>query len=170
MCRNLEDITNTKQYLAKATGLALLVGIYWFSDRKHNKYESFESHPVDQVFRNYDGVSLFYSDAKGLVHEMIYSGSLKEIESIIEEVPQEISGKFKYLEGKAKNGPYIIKDLAERERGYANILVYDYIRASNVDIRKTCIEVHLPRNQNISLGNEVFGGKLRIEAEMNEVK
>lgn len=151
-------------------------------EREHNEYIGFESHPVDQVFRDHDGFRLIYTDEEGILRENRYSSILlnpdyrREVH--LENIPDEVRKKFRYNASLGLEEGYreychptcIIKDLKEGERGFANTIRYKFIRARDYDLEKSYTEVHLPKNQNISPGNEVFGGKFRVKAEMHEVK
>ncbi|MDO8508490.1 MAG: hypothetical protein Q7S27_02280 [Nanoarchaeota archaeon] len=153
-------------------------------DRTHNEYLGFESHPVDQVFRDHDGFRLIYSDGEDILRENKYLSTLLNSDNrlgvLLENMPDEVRKKFKYDAPQEQQNyePYfhcppsilIIKDLKEGERGFANTVRYSYVREGSDDFERAYTEVHLPRNQNISPGNEVFGGKLKIEAEIHEVK
>ncbi len=159
-----------------AGGLALLTvaGVLRVScDRERNEYTSFNSHPVDQVFRDHDGIRLIHTDSKGIIQESEYSGELVYkkyyMGEEIENVPIDITNKFKYVNDPNRRDILIIKDLNEGERGYANLIKYNQI-VIGPNQKRNYLEVHLPKDSRISPGKEVFGNKPRIEAEMNEVK
>lgn len=155
------------------------------TDRDHNEYLGFESHPVDQVFIDHDGFRLLYTDKDEVLIEKRYFSSLfdpknverKSVENAPEESIESIK-KFSYsppftntnVSKWSWRNLLIIKDLKEGERGFVLNLKYNMVRNANENVETAYTEVHLPRNQNISPGNEVFGGKLRVEAEMHEVK
>ena len=140
--------------------------------RDHCEYISFIWYPVDQVFRDHNGFRLIYTDPEGLVIEKKYKEEdypHKDIENI-EEVPEDVAKKFRYLDSRVKEGSSIIKDLKEGEKGFANVLLFNKIRFTENDRKSAYVEVHIPINKDISPGNEVYGGKYRIENPLHEVK
>ncbi len=189
----MEYLEDRRRFLLNSTkGLVGIVGVGFLNgcdgDRDHNEFLSYDSHPVDQVFRDQCGFRLIYTDGEGILRENKYSSTLINLDNglkvFVENMPEEIGKKFKYnapLEFKEvyekiyRNNEFpqpflIIKDLKEGERGFANTIKHIYVRQKLIDLERSYTEVHLPRNQNISPGNEVFGGKFKIQAEMNEVK
>ncbi len=155
-------------------------------DRNHNEFLSYDSHPTDQVFRDHDGFRLIYTDGEGILRENKYFSALINLDNglkvFVENMPEEIGKRFKYntpLEFSIvyEESPIelpqpflIIKDLKEGERGFANTIKHKYVRQNLIDLERSYTELHLPKNQNISPGNEVFGGKFKVESEMHEVK
>ena len=152
------------------------------TDRDHNEYLGFDSHPVDQVFRDHTGFRLLYTDEDGVLIEKMYFSRLFDPKNVerkpVESAPEEYIRRFSYsppftndnVDKWSWRNLLIIKDLKEGERGFILNLKYNMVRSAKDNVETVYTEVHLPKNQNISPGNEVFGGKLRIEAEMHEVK
>ena len=177
-------LKNSARGLMGIVAAGIIGGCY--RDRDHNEFQSYDSHPVDQVFRDHDGFRLIYTDGEGILRENKYFSTLINLDNglkvFVENMPEEIGKKFKYnapLEFREVyeesrpefHQPFlIIKDLKEGERGFANTIKHKYVRRKFIDLERSYIEVHLPRNQNISPGNEVFGGKFKVESEMHEVK
>ncbi len=171
------------------SGLAALAGGAAFSitmacGKVYNEYEGFDSHPVDQVFRDHHGFRLLYTNENGFLVEKQYLNELTSstLHRDIQNIPEDVRKKFKVSIGAilARQDDVslisIIKDLDNNERGFANVLHYGKKNKTIFGVhdmtnnKSSYVEVHLPRNYNVSPGNEVFGGKHSIKAEMHEVK
>lgn len=125
----------------------------------NSSYRYFE-HPVEQVFRDHDGIRTFFRDTDGRVIEWKY----RDFGYIRPNPPQELASKFKNLDRPIA----IYDDLRPDEFGYAKVLLYN--AAGLFGGQKTTIEIHRPRDSIISPGNETYGGKVKTNTPMGEIK
>ena len=138
---------------------------------KDEFYEGYSRHDVDQVFRDDRGYRVYYDDGEGIVQELKYSRffevqerSIYE-ENLLKQVPEEDRKKLKV--NLKPNHPHvvIIKDLPNQTQGFAHVL--SFATRYNFDDGEHYpwnyytfhhAEIHLPKDQNLSPGNEVYGG------------
>nr|MBA4404844.1 hypothetical protein [Nanoarchaeum sp.] len=150
-------------------------------------YKRFESLPVDQVFKDHNGFRIYFTDQNGKIEERKYfdAGNLDVRNGNISyaykylmipaDIPDSIDVKFEII-SKEKPSPgavTIFKDLAPDQRGYANILWFEqYMPVGRVNNLLDCyyVEIHIPSNQGLSAGIEVYGGKFPIKESMREIK
>ncbi len=175
-----EFFSRVEGFIGGVIGLSFLNGC----DRTHNKYLKFESHPVDQVFRDHNGFRLLYTDENSVLIERKYEGPLSYPNDRVigtgdlEGAPEDITKKFKYffigrdydLVGRGNCFITIVKDLENNERGFASSLTYELVKEMESNKELTYTEVHLPKDREISPGNESFGGRLQLESPIHKVK
>jgi len=154
-----------KTLTAIVLGLSLTTGCFGYSG-----FDKVERYPVEQVFRDHSGYRIMYTDGKGLVHEeKFYSWQREELP----ELPASEAGKFQYYtEGeREEESVRVIKDLEEGARGYAEVVRYS-VHGFSIDngIKSTHVEIHLPKDQQISPGIDRTGGKYPQYPPLSEVK
>jgi len=128
---------------------------------RHSSYRYVE-HPVEQVFRDHDGVRTFFTDADNRVveYKYYYRDHLKPSPD------KEIASRFRNLDDSIA----IYNDLPNEQRGFAKVLLYNHAGIFGGLARDNCVEIHRPRNSLVSPGNETYGGKFKTDSQMGEIK
>ncbi len=141
------------------------------------KYGGFKQHPVEQVFRDYYGYRTYYTDESAVLQENIYSQyTCFGKEFFPQDTPLGIKSQFKYLNSKGistDDAVKVIKDLNNGERGYALILQYrceGMNKQSYLPDPASFVEIHLPRDAQLSPGYSTTGGKNPTFPPMGEIK
>ena|SRR3989338_4153012 len=138
------------------------------------RYKGYSRHDVDQVFRDHNGYRTCYDDEQGIVHEKKYLDRyawdwrsrnnwelyLKEMLPLI---PEADKNNFK---ADFQEPVVVIKDLSPETAGFAHVLKFQRDGMYPLEIA----EIHLPKDQNLSPGNEMYGGKQKTYNPMHEVK
>jgi hypothetical protein len=127
------------------------------------KYINYEEHPVDQVFRDYNGYRTLFTDKENVVRERKYCNY--EQAKRPRNVPQEIRKKFLYFENDFSSEVFVIKDLEGEKRGFASVIYYNSFGGSS----RTYAEIHIPKSQKISPGIDVTGGKSSQDVQIYEI-
>ena len=125
-------------------------------------------HPADQVFRDHKGYRIYFTNGNEEIIEKKYMEppSYHHPEDFPFPIIEE-TNKFKSFKPKLKKSIRIFKDLPLRERGKTIILKYSLPK---IEDSFEYIEIHLPRNAQLSPGNEVYGGKAKINDSLEEIK
>jgi hypothetical protein len=172
--KNKQDRGMTRREFLERNGCALALfgvagaftGMVLFEKYEY-KFSHTERHPVDQVFRDHNGYRVRWTSANGVDVEVKYLSSRRTRQ--IQEIPPEILSRFTQTNGIVDEGVKIIRDLDD-ERGFAQVLHYDGMRRIGQDFKETYAEIHLPKSQRVSPGNEVWGGKNKKYDHMGEIK
>jgi len=152
-------------------GAAIGAGIYCSKKRGILVKNSFRytRHPVDQVFEDHNGYRVNYADANTKVTKIKYF--FDDERWMFDEAinpDQSIRSQFRDLQtllSSCKRGAVIYKDLKETERGYANVFSYTTESRECYHL----VEIHIPKTQGLSPGNETYGGKFKTHSQMSEV-
>ena len=125
-------------------------------------------HPADQVFRDHNGYRVLYTDESGLVREARYWDKGAEPCPDIT-LPMSMRGPCE-----PGQNLKVFKDLQPEERGFATSVQY---RARGFALGSfwfdgvhAYTEIHLPNDEELSPGNETWGGKHKKHAPMLELK
>jgi len=136
---------------------------------KYSLYQETTRLPVDQVFRDYYGYRVSFSDSQGLVHERIFRSDYGFGKKVPKNIPQNERNNFKFLED--EHSAFIIKDLPQGRRGYVNIATFNQEAWFFIPQTINHAEVHIPQNQNISPGYEaISSGKSTTYHNMGEIR
>jgi len=140
-------------------------------DNGDNEYRNYREHPVDQLFRDHNGIRVYYVDERGVYVEKRYGEGFYRARTLAN-VPLEIQENFQPISrSDVERGWTIFKDLEVGERGYAHVIFYEYMVPGDSNRYTTYVEIHLPEDQGISPGNEQFGTlKHRKFQPMSEIK
>ncbi len=136
-------------------------------------FEGFEQHPVDQVFRDFRGYRVYFTDSRGVYLEKDYPEPWigVGVSYYPPDVPPEIKEKFVYLTHENVDSvATIIKDLEPFQRGYANVLHYTAEKWDIHPAPQASLEIHLPKNEQLSPGYSCTGGKNPTYPPMGEIK
>lgn len=134
--------------------------------REHTKYVSFETHPVDQVFRNSWGYTIRWTNNKDIDEERGYSHYYSDRPKNIDGIPQEINKRFAPFE--SEDTPIVIRDLEDGARGFTEVLMYEHSRGPSERDNRLIVQIHLPKSTRVSPGIEELG-KGRTE-RIQEIK
>jgi len=185
---NTDNKISRRSFLDKLVGSAFVVtvcGIYvglpiaftevgkHLSLKEAKESARFRTHPVDQVFRDWNGFRTYFTGEKGLVRENRYlnhnyEGVDEYLENAFKGISEENKNRFNLLGEANRNGESvrIIKDLDTGTRGFVNALMYDNPRLT----RANYVEMHLPKDGKLSSGIGITGRKNPIYPNMGEIK
>lgn len=133
-------------------------------------YKGYSRHDVDQVFLDHDGFRTIYDDEEGFVHQNKYSTTsglnqdeIKAIEKLVPEGDRKkIKMDIQHL-SKPASRVVIIKDLPYSTPGFCQELEFEGNGYSFNGVKFQyafgVVEIHLPKDQNLSPGNETYGGR-----------
>ncbi len=134
----------------------------------------YERHDVDQVFRDHNGYRLIWDDSTGLVHERQYDSEHYYL-NLKTPYPDSLDVEFKFLKDRIDK-IVIIKDLNSKAQGYAQAVHYyipkEYFPSgiNGEQVPLYYVEVHIPKDQGLSPGNEAYGGKFQTNSPIHEIK
>lgn len=132
-----------------------------------------EKHDVDQIFRDHNGYRIFFDDEKDEVQEKKYfedgEGNYWRRDDIPSPViPEQELSQFVGLGFEDKKHIRIFRDLSPGAQGYANVIHYSTSKGDFGPLYY--VEMHIPKNENLSAGNEVYGGKFSTHEAIKEIK
>ncbi len=129
-------------------------GLLMYLGKQTNKYSEYKEHPVDQVFRDYDGYRIEYRTGENSLCSEKYLDRGDRYGLKIKrpkDVPPAIKDQFLYLEKDFSNEVFIIKDLEEESKGFVRVL--SYIRKNmGTEFQSAYAEIHIPKSQQVIPG------------------
>jgi len=172
---------------AAALSLTLGCGASFETNLNHmRKNTTVKRYNIEQVFRDHDGYRVYHKDNDGrLVEEKYYSSRWRDRQNPLEyyrSMPEH-KKDFKSLniEAELHDGRLVqvYKDLKAGEEPYVMVLeTWTNCSAWDGELNPNgsqpvllqYAEIHLPQDENISAGNEVYGGKYKTTSPMGEIK
>ena len=162
---------NRRKFLkmaAESSGLAVLIAPLGCKKDSFIKrgYLSYQEHPVDNVFRDYDGYRVYFTDGNNVVREREYRSDLVWSVKRPKDVPEDVKKRFLYFEKDLSNEVFVIKNLEEGQRGFARVITYLPKARKRLE---TYTEIYIPKSQKISPGKDITPGKFPKEIPMHEI-
>ncbi len=161
---------NRREFLTAAGLMGLLVCAG--CGKGKNSYLSYEEHPVDQVFRDFRGYRILFTDEQNVVRERRYDDDATYFgfPQRPNDVPETIAAKFSLLSTDFTSQVFVIKDLEEGARGVARVLKSQIYRSDRGSVLQDYAEIHIPKNQKIGPGIDRTGGKFSQDIQMHEIE
>ncbi len=176
--------------LAVSAAFSLLLGCGASFERNLNdmrKNTQFKKYDVEQVFRDHNGYRIYHKTDDGrLIEEKYFEFGFQSLHyddpksSDFYKEMHEYKSEFKSLSNTFSDGcVQVYKDLKPGEKAYALVLEtkvhrssFDYSLTPNgsIEDKMYYVEVHMPENNNISPGNETWGGKYKTTSPMGEIR